>query len=192
VASLPHLPSPGTAQGTESAALLRLSDADRDRAVARLNEAVAEGRLTWPEHAERVEAVWAARTEHELIPLVRDLGSVARPVDSAGPPVIAMFSKIVRRPELGRPIRARSLFGAVFLDLSDAPAGEELRVEASSFCGKVVLTVAEDATVIDEGEAILAKRKIFAPGSPGGLVVRITGRSMLGHLRVVAKHYRWW
>jgi hypothetical protein len=170
----------------------RLSDQDRERAVALLNEAVADGRLTWQEHAERVELAWTARTSDQLVPAMVDLGGMVR----RGEPqrVVAMGSKIIRKPEPGRRIEARSLFGAVYLDLTDAAAGEELLVQASSFCGKVVLTVGENATVVDEGDAVLGKRKILAsaPISGAGPLIRITGRSTLGHLKVYGRGHRWW
>lgn len=159
-----------------------------------LNEAVADGRLTWQEYAERVELAWLARTRDELAPQLADLGpdAVAR---RRGDPqkVHAMASKIIRRPEPGRRIEARSLFGAVYLDLTEAADGEELLVDASSFCGKVVLTVAENATVIDEGDAVLGKRKILAPAplSGDGPRIRITGRSTLGHLKVFGARGHW-
>ncbi len=175
--------------------VVRLSDQDRERAVAQLNEAVADGRLTWQEHTERVERAWLARTGDELVPCLVDLGraAVARPGADVQR-VVAMASKIVRRPEPGRRIEARSLFGAVFLDLTDALDGEELLVDASSFCGKVVLTVSDDATVIDEGDAVLGKRKILAPAplSGDGPRIRITGRSTLGHLKVFGSGGRRW
>jgi hypothetical protein len=169
-----------------------LSDADRERAVALLNEAVADGRLTWPEHGERVELAWSARTREQLVPSIGDLDVVARPVEPQR--VVATASKIVRRPEPGRRIVARSLFGAVYLDLTEVPNGEELYVEASSFGGKVVITVGPNATVIDEGEAVLAKRKILVtpPETVGGPVIRISGRSTLGHLKVCGRGHRWW
>lgn len=173
---------------------LRLSDADREAAVRLLNEAVADGRLTWQEHAERVELAWSARTSDELAaPLAQlDRAALSRTEDPQR--VVAMGSKIIRKPERGRRIEARSLFGAVYLDLTDAAPGEELHVEASSFCGKVVLTVGEDATVVDEGDAVLGKRKILAsaPATATGPVIRITGRSTLGHLKVYGSGGRWW
>jgi hypothetical protein len=170
----------------------RLSDQDREHAVALLNEAVADGRLTWPEHAERVEVAWQARTSDQLAPAVADL---ARTAQRGNPQrVVAKASKIIRKPEPGRRIEARSLFGAVYLDLTDAVDGQELLVEASSFCGKVVLTVGANATVVDEGEAVLGKRKILAsaPISGDGPLIRITGRSTLGHLKVYGEGHRWW
>ncbi|MEU6226889.1 DUF1707 domain-containing protein [Streptomyces sp. NPDC047042] len=52
---------------------LRASDADRDRVADVLREALAEGRLTPDEHAERVEGVLSAKTVGELEVFVRDL-----------------------------------------------------------------------------------------------------------------------
>ncbi|MBK3627994.1 DUF1707 domain-containing protein, partial [Streptomyces sp. MBT49] len=52
---------------------LRASDADRDRVADILRDALAEGRLTADEHAERVEGVLAAKTVGELEVFVRDL-----------------------------------------------------------------------------------------------------------------------
>lgn len=179
-------------RATEATAVSqRLSDADREHAVALLNEAVADGRLTWPEHAERVERAWSARTRDQLAPSIADLG-VAPPVRPLR--VVATASKIVRRPEPGRRIEARALFGAVYLDLTELPDGAELHVDASSFGGKVVLTVGANARVVDEGDAVLAKRKILVapPETDDGPLIRITGRSALGHLKVLGRGHRWW
>ncbi len=172
-------------------ALLRLSDAEREQAVALFNEAVADGRLSWQEHAERVELAWGCRTHAELAPYLTDLARAAV-ATSVPQRVLAVGSKIVRAPEPGRRVQARALFGAVFLTLLDVAAGEELLVEASSFCGKVVLIVGADATVIDEGDAVLGKRKILASAPAGnGPLIRISGRSTLGHLKVLRRGGYW-
>ena len=107
--------------------------------------------------------------------------------------MVARGSKIIRSPEPGRRVEARALFGAVYLKLTDAEPGSEVLVEASSFCGKVVLIVGQDATVIDEGDAVLGKRKILTSAPSGeGPLIRITGRSTLGHLKVVQEGSGWW
>jgi DUF1707 SHOCT-like domain len=49
------------------------SDADRDDAARVLTEAFADGRLTAPEHGDRVHAVYRARTWPELAELTADL-----------------------------------------------------------------------------------------------------------------------
>lgn len=66
--------------GTDASgyARVRMSDADRERAVDVLREAFAEGRLTREEHAERVERAYGSRTYAELAAVSGDL--------PAGPP----------------------------------------------------------------------------------------------------------
>jgi hypothetical protein len=53
---------------------LRLSDADRDAAIARLSEHYAAGRLDKEEFDERSDAVWTAKTRGDLAPIFADLG----------------------------------------------------------------------------------------------------------------------
>jgi hypothetical protein len=162
---------------------LRLSDEERWEAARVLDAAVADGRISWEEHAERTDRVFSARTRADLEPQLVDLGS-ATPVERSQR-VLALASKIIRAPETCREVHARAVFGAVVLDLSAMGRGEQVRVDASSFCGKVVLHVAPDATVIDEGTAVLGNRKIFGTGhGSGGPVVRLTGRVTLGNVKV--------
>ena len=56
---------------------LRTSDAEREATVARLHQALAEGRLELAETEERVTAAYAARHRDELPPLLADLPSSA-------------------------------------------------------------------------------------------------------------------
>src|ERR1700749_138660 len=76
---------------------MRGSDADRDRAAAALGGAMAPGRLTSAEYAERLDAVYAAKTLGDLAPLTRDLpaedGVDARGVNVDRADVAARFSK---------------------------------------------------------------------------------------------------
>jgi Domain of unknown function (DUF1707) len=58
---------------------VRLSDAERDAAVARLRESCAVGRLTLEEFSGRADAVYAARTRAELEPVLADLPAVPAP-----------------------------------------------------------------------------------------------------------------
>jgi uncharacterized membrane protein len=52
---------------------LRIGDADRERAQARLADHYAAGRLGKDEYDERLDQIWAARTRSELMPVFRDL-----------------------------------------------------------------------------------------------------------------------
>ena len=58
---------------------LRLSDADREDAIARLSEHYAAGRLDKEEFDERSDAVWTAKTGSDLAPIFADLGTERRP-----------------------------------------------------------------------------------------------------------------
>jgi hypothetical protein len=52
---------------------VRVSDAEREAVVARLQAALTEGRLELQEFEERSAAAYAAKTEAELVPLTSDL-----------------------------------------------------------------------------------------------------------------------
>lgn len=52
---------------------LRVGDAERDRAAAEVTEHAALGRLDPEEHAERLDAVWTARTRGDLAVVFHDL-----------------------------------------------------------------------------------------------------------------------
>jgi hypothetical protein len=53
--------------------MLRAGNADREKVVAQLNAAFAEGRLDVSELDERVSAAYAAKTLADLVPLTADL-----------------------------------------------------------------------------------------------------------------------
>ena len=165
---------------------IRISDDDRAAAARALDTAVADGRLTWTEHAERSEGVWAARTRGDLVPFLADLGTAPVPRATAGVQQINVtLSKVVRTPDTTKRIEAFAKFGAVFLDLTALRPGDRVDLVASSLCGKVVLHVTPDTQVIDDGEVWLGKRKVLGtPPGPGGPVVHVTGRSSLGHFKV--------
>ena len=75
---------------------VRLSDNERDRAAAELSEHYAQGRLDAEEHAERLDAIWTARTQADLAPIFEDLP----------------------RPVLDRPARGRGWHPVPFLPVA--------------------------------------------------------------------------
>ena len=77
---------------------LRASDADRDRVLALLSAAMADGRLTAEEHAERVQRAFSARTLGDLADLTADLAAPSgQPVRLDGGRVIAGIFGPARR-----------------------------------------------------------------------------------------------
>jgi len=185
---------------------LRASDADRDRVAAVLGGALATGRLTTAEHAERLDAVYASKTMGDLVPLTRDLPA-EETAPAAGAAVIpvtdqvavtARFSKLIRagRWVAGRHTRLTSHFGELIVNLTEAVLpGREITVETNAFCGKLIVIVPSDAHVVDEGGALFAKRVVYGQGPAAdadGPVIRITGDARFSEVAVHRGHYNPW
>ncbi|MFE4699581.1 DUF1707 domain-containing protein [Streptomyces sp. NPDC056738] len=189
---------------------LRASDADRDRITDILREAVAEGRLTAEEHAERVEGVLATKTVGELDRFVRDLpaahtgrASAAytsapnRPTQGAIPAeadenVVAVFSSAVRkgRWRAGRRIHAYSVFGNVEIDLSEAIFEyQQVVIKAISVFGNVEIFVPENVSLRGSGGGVLGNFEVdtLDSGDPDAPVVYIDGLAVLGNVEARPK-----
>jgi hypothetical protein len=170
---------------------LRAADADRDAAAARLGGALAVGRLTSTEYAERLDAVYAARTLGELAPLTRDLpeSEDAAGAGAAGQAAVAArFSKVIRsgRWVAGRRTRLTVHFGALIINLADAVLpGREVTVDIDAFCGKLVIIVPAGAHVLDEGGALFSKRAVYGRSADAdGPVIRLTGDARFSKVTV--------
>lgn len=200
LAKLPARPEPSA----------RVGDADRDRVAGILAEALAGGYLDPEEHAERLEAAYAARTDAALAPLTADLparGGEALPAPTpSSEPMTAVFSKLRRGGAWPVPPHsvAEARFGALLLDLRQAVfTRREVALQADSFCGKIVVIVPQNARVYDTGSALFGKRSM--PGGSGGQpadgtegpIIRISGRSVFGKVVVhrdggPMRHLREW
>ena len=172
---------------------LRASDADRDRAAAVLGGAMATGRLTSAEYAERLDAAYAAKTLGDLAPLTRDLpaeGADAGVAVAGRAEVAARFSKVIRsgRWVAGRRTRLTARFGALIVNLTDAVLpGREITLEVNAFCGKLIVVVPAGAHVVDEGGALFAKRAVYGrpdPGDADGPVIRLVGDARFAKVAV--------
>jgi hypothetical protein len=111
---------------------LRVSDADREQAVAALREHLLAGRLTLAEFSERVEAALTARVGGELARVQEDLPAVVPAAGSHRKPArftAALFGRAVRRGRLrlrGRAVAA-SVFGDLDFDLREASYSDIFR-----------------------------------------------------------------
>ncbi|MGW0931820.1 DUF1707 domain-containing protein [Streptomyces sp. NPDC002644] len=176
---------------------LRASDADRDRVVDQLREAVAEGRITPEEHVERVEGALAARTLGELEGYVRDLpGERAvpsrAPLDLESLPVAdenvtAIFSASTRkgRWRAGRRINAYAIFGSVEIDLSQAVfEHQQVTVKAVSVFGNVEVLVPENVTLRGTGGGVLGNFEVDTADAEdsNAPVVYVDGWAVLGNV----------
>ncbi|WP_030346075.1 DUF1707 SHOCT-like domain-containing protein [Streptomyces sp. NRRL S-1022] len=187
------------------AAELRASDADRDRVADILREALAEGRLTADEHAERVDGVLHAKTVGELEVFIRDLPAGHRrpagPASAPAPPrpgpgaipaeadanVVAVFSSAVRRGRwrAGRRVHAYAVFGSVEIDLSEAIFEyPEVVIKAVSVFGDVQVRVPENVSLRGTGGGVLGSFEVSPLDSadPEAPVVHVDGWAVLGNV----------
>ncbi|MFI6687736.1 DUF1707 domain-containing protein [Streptomyces sp. NPDC050485] len=191
---------------------LRASDADRDRTADILRDALAEGRLDSQEHAERIDAVYRAKTLGELQPLVQDLpaaGERRRPAlaplpreaaeagapDVAAENLVAVFSSSTRkgRWRVGRRTNAFSFFGSVEIDLTEALFAQRLTViNATAIFGNVEIRVPENLSLRGSGTGIFGNFEVVAleADDPEAPVVVVNGYSVFGSIE--AKPKRGW
>jgi hypothetical protein len=181
---------------------LRASDADRERVAEALREAYAEGRLTAEEHSERVDAVYAAKTLGELVPLTSDLPShrathQAAPVSAPRGPqqalpsrtepetMVAIFGGAERKGRFraGRSLKAVAVFGGVEIDLTDAVFdAPELVIHCTAVFGGVEIRVPEHVTLRGGGAGIFGGFDVRQQEGtdPHGPVVTIKGAAVFG------------
>jgi Domain of unknown function (DUF1707)/Cell wall-active antibiotics response 4TMS YvqF len=144
---------------------LRVSDADREHAVAALREHLLAGRLTLAEFSERVEAALTARVGGELARVQEDLPAVVPAAGSRRKPArftAALFGRAVRRGRLR--LRGRAVAASVFGDL-----GFDLR-EATIDHGETAVTVL----------AAFGNADVYVPE---GVNVDVGGITVFGHHR---------
>lgn len=185
-------------QGPERRPELRISDADRERAVQRLNDAVTEGRLTMSEFDERVEGVLHARTASELAPYLADLpGAAGGPVTAPERQELRTTASTLRRNGrwvVPRQLSVHSKAGTVKLDLTQAVISHPvIEVALETTAAKTVLVLPAGASVdVDQVEQFASStkvRKVPTSTEPAGTPhVVVTGKLSAGSL--IVRHQR--
>ncbi len=153
---------------------MRLSNAEREGVVARLNAAAGEGRITLDEFQERVDGVLRAQTYGEIAPYVADLP--AGPIGAAAPPrevaeIRSTATSLRRRGRWSVPRRllVHSKAGSVKLDFTEA-------VITTSVVDVVLDVVAGSTTLVLPGGASVDADEVHMIA--GGLRVRgVPGQS---------------
>lgn len=165
---------------------LRISDAEREQAVAALREHLLAGRLTLEEFAERVGAAYAARTGHELARVNDDLPD-AMPATAPAQRkpsrfTAAVLAHVVRRGRLRLPKRsfALSLFADVDLDLREAAIQNPVTtVRVFALFGNADVYVPEGVDVDVGGFSIVGHRRDWGRDAPSvdapAIRVRVLG-----------------
>jgi hypothetical protein len=204
--SAPTAPPPAPA-----ASALRASDAERDRIADILRDALAEGRLTADEHAERVEGVLSAKTVGELEVFIQDLPAAHghratassyspapnRPTEGAIPAeadenVVAVFSAAMRRGRwrAGRRMHAYAVFGNIEIDLSEAIFEyQQVVIKAISVFGNVEIRVPENVSLRGTGGGVLGNFEVDTLDSPepDAPVIYVEGWAVLGNIEAKPK-----
>jgi Domain of unknown function (DUF1707)/Cell wall-active antibiotics response 4TMS YvqF len=186
---------------------MRASDADRDRVADQLREALAEGRLSAEEHAERLDAVYQAKTYAELAPIVHDLPATGgvRPPDvaqSGGPEIrddlpsphagtpniVAVFGGAERNGRwlVSPETTIVAVFGGVELDLRQAVLSQrEVTINVVTVMGGVNIVVPPGVRVTNSiaavfGGASVPSDDVDVPNA----VIRLTGFTLFGGVNV--------
>ncbi len=169
---------------------LRASDADRDRVLALLAEAMSDGRLTAEEHADRVQRAFSARTLGELAELTTDLAvPSAQPVRLDGGRVVAGIFGPARRDGrwvVPENLTVTAMFGEVEVDFTQAILqASRVQLYATVFGGRLRLIVPDGVSVIVSGHMVLGRKRGGTPlAGPGMPVIEVKALVLGGELTV--------
>ncbi|GAA4230597.1 hypothetical protein GCM10022254_25820 [Actinomadura meridiana] len=170
-----------------------------------MREALAEGRITPEEHAERIDAVYNAKTYAELEPVLRDLPSAqaprprvelrkdaevqAPPPDAQSPNLVAIFSGVERRGRwlVESTTNVTCVFGGADLDFRQAVLSRgEVTVNVTCVFGGLNIVVPPGVRVVASNTAIFSGNDLPEDDTtdPDAPVIRITGTLLFGGVSV--------
>ncbi len=184
-------PSPG----------IRISDADRERAAARLQQALAEGRITLDELEERLAVVYAARYAADLLPPFADLpgpdvvavqpaGPAPSPPPTDQPLMLRTGMGTLRRSgpwTVSSRIRVQSVMGSVILDFCETtlPPVVDIALELGASSARLLLPDGASADVDGMISGMgTVRSKVASTSVPGRPHFRVHGRSAMGSVTV--------
>jgi hypothetical protein len=187
---------------------MRISDADRDQAASVLSHALAEGRLTPQEHSERLDAIFAAKTQADITPLVSDLpnaaalgsGSLTQPGSGMAATtrkrtrLVAFFGAVVRKGAWRVPqeMTAVTVFAGGELDFRKAvlPPGE-IRLRATCVMAGLEITIPPEMHVTDSSWAIMGGVEIPPDSTESKVqdapVLHLSGVTIMGGISIRRK-----
>src|SRR5271154_6874490 len=170
---------------------LRASDADRDRVLALLAEAMSDGRITAEEHADRVQRAFSARTLGQLAELTADLAvPSAQPVRLDGGRVVAGVFGPARRDGrwvVPENLTVTAMFGEVEVDFTQAILQtSRVQLYATVFGGRLRLIVPEGGSVMVSGQMVLGRKRggTGPPAGPDSPVIEVKALVLGGELSV--------
>jgi len=180
----------------ESSRGIRISDTDRERAAGRLQQALAEGRITLDELEERLTTVYAARYAADLRPPFADLPGddiVAAPPPAAPPArplVLRSGAGSLRRSgtwTVPSSIRVQTVLGSVLLDFAGTTLPPMVDVTLELGAGSARLLLPDGATADVDGMVSAMgsiRSRVGSIPVPGRTHFRVHGRSAMGSVTV--------
>jgi Domain of unknown function (DUF1707)/Cell wall-active antibiotics response 4TMS YvqF len=168
----------------------RVSDADRERAVAELREHSVAGRLTLEELSDRIEQAYAARTKGELERVTSDLPAAPPARRSPTRWLVAVIGDVKRtgRWRLSEESVALLGIGDLTLDLRGAEIEHpEPTITVVALIGDVTVVVPEGVGVEIGGVVLIGDRKDDAPAAPprpGAPLVHLRVFGLIADVRV--------
>ena len=212
----PEVNRPAIPAAPGDASQLRISDAERHQVSEMLRDAAGDGRLTIDELDERIEAVYAAKTYADLVPVTVDLpgaaailpkaaftpaASSAARVQPLGPGSshsssgsVAIFGGAIRKGAwtVAEQYTALAVFGGVELDFREVTfTAAETTVYANCLFGGIEITVPDDVVVHVSGIPIFGG---FDHGNggpdtypPNAPVMHVKGLAIFGGVEVKRK-----
>jgi len=181
---------------------MRASDQERERAVDMLRDAAGEGRLTFEELTDRVEAALQATTRGELERLTDDLPDASVPAAAAAGRELAapahrstVFGDVRRSGTWTVPEHSswKTCFGDVVLDLREAHVtAAVMNIEARTIFGDVQMLVPEGVAVDVLSKTVFGSvRQEAGEVAPAGTPrVILVGGTVFGDVRVRAQRLR--
>jgi len=174
---------------------VRASDAERDAVVDQLREAAVEGRLTFEELTDRIEAASGAVMRSDLVPLTSDLPHSTEVARAVAPIAVNSMGDVKRSGAWVVPAesRYRSWLGHIKLDLRQASiSSQEVHIHAWTPFGTIDLLVPEGVEVDVRAQAKLGQLKQEAGGAatPGAPRIVLTGGTLFGDVKI--RHKRLW
>jgi hypothetical protein len=170
----------------------RIGDADRERVADVLREHTVEGRLTLEEYTSRLDDVFSATSEGELVATLRELPE--RPAELRARRqrswLVTLLGSVQRRGRWAAPRRifAFSLLGAPDFDFRQASVDGDVRITSVSLIGALTATVPAGVEVEVGGLALIGGNDVYGEGDKppvaGGPRVRIRSYAVLGGARV--------
>ena len=168
-----------------------VTETDREATVVALQRAAGDGRLPLQEFSERVGTALTAETRDQLETATAGLQTA--PAVGSTRTVSSIVTFFGHRRQVGRwrlpgALRARGLFGDIYLDLREAIVNDDVvEISAVTLFGNLCVDVPEGVEVELTGFDLLGDRELRlapVPRRSGTPLIRIRAHGLLGDVYV--------